>query len=90
MAIELPPEPISHFVDYDQPGRRQSRALCGLSVDRYTQHRNEPTCPTCKRLRATDLDANAESMFGTEAPGRPVHSTLSNPLAGYRPKGARS
>jgi hypothetical protein len=81
---------VYHFVRYDQPGRRQSRALCGKSVDRYTEHSTEPTCPDCKRIREEENAQTADSMFGSEPAGAPVHSTLLNTLAGYRPKGARS
>jgi len=44
------PRPVhSHFVDYDQPGTRQVRALCGVLVARK-EGTATPTCLTCRDL----------------------------------------
>jgi hypothetical protein len=42
------PSQPSHFVEYDRPGTRLSRALCGRLVDRHRDHTTEPTCPECR------------------------------------------
>lgn len=81
----------SHYVDFDATGGRSTRAICGAIVGRY-HHDAAPTCDACQQILAARPaeDVTAEEMFGSVAPGTPVHSTLSDPLAGYRPKGARS
>ena len=44
------PRPVhSHFVDYDQPGVRQVRALCGVLVARK-EGTATPTCMKCRDL----------------------------------------
>jgi len=42
----------THFVNYDQPGQRLARALCGKLVDPRTEHSPEPSCATCQQQRA--------------------------------------
>lgn len=81
---------VFHYVDWDTPGRRDGRAICGELVDRYAAHHNKPNCPTCARIlaeRRHNAPLTAEDVFGSEPPGRPVHSTLSDPLKDYKPKG---
>jgi len=81
---------MTHYVAFDAPGVRRSRALCGELVDRHRDHDNEPTCPTCAaRVVETNATVDAEDVFGAPTPGTQVHSILSDPLAGYRPKGVR-
>jgi hypothetical protein len=43
----MAPARVTHFVDYDAPGLRLARALCGTLVDRRTDHALTPTCPAC-------------------------------------------
>lgn len=82
-------ETITHFVElpYRRTGRR-SWSVCGEQVDPRDQS-DQPTCPAC----VAHLEQSADALFGTEADaraiGQPVHSTLSTPLSGYRPKGVR-
>jgi hypothetical protein len=51
-AGDLPPDDwkLTHFIDYDAPGRRMTRAICGALVD-WRDHRNDPTCPVCLARR---------------------------------------
>lgn len=42
-----PPPATTHYCQWDAPGRRVVRALCGAIMKR-AQHENEPTCPTCR------------------------------------------
>ena len=37
----------SHYCDWDAPGRREVRALCGAWM-RRTDHANLPTCDACR------------------------------------------
>ncbi len=79
-----------HWVDYDTPGRRQTRAICGQSVDRYREHSETPNCSDCVRiltLRRHQDRQTAEDVFGATAPGTPVHSTFPTPT--FRSKGDR-
>ena len=76
---------MSCYVEYDriQHGRK-SLSLCG----EWTHERDisaDPTCPLCR----AELAKTADDVFGTEAPGTPVQTTLSDPLRGYIPKGTR-
>jgi hypothetical protein len=41
----------SHYVDWDVPGKRLVRALCGDLISRR-DHTNDPTCDTCRRVLA--------------------------------------
>ena len=45
------PRTLTHFVFYDTPGAsgRTARAACGLLVDPRRDHRNDPSCPTCRQ-----------------------------------------
>jgi hypothetical protein len=40
-------EPMTHYCDWDVPGKRQVRAICGELIQRR-DHTNEPTCPNCQ------------------------------------------
>lgn len=42
-----PPPATTHYCQWDAPGRRVVRALCGVLIKR-TEHRNDPTCTTCQ------------------------------------------
>lgn len=79
---------VSHYVDWDAPGRRLARARCGKLVQRDREHSITPSCPDCKRL-TEEQEATADDVFGSTPPGAPVHSTLSDPLKGYGPKDHR-
>jgi len=40
---------LTHYVWWDEPGRRLVRAACGRLIARR-EHVNEPTCPDCRRI----------------------------------------
>jgi hypothetical protein len=42
---------VSHYCDWDAPGQRLVRALCGILI-RRREHVNHPTCPVCAKLLA--------------------------------------
>lgn len=88
MAIELPPDDrIYHWVDWDSPGRRDTRAICGQRVDRYRSHASTPTCATCKRIlaeRRHDEPLEAEDVFGAPPVGTQVHTTFPHPKGATR------
>lgn len=72
----------THYVPWDSihPGRK-SLSLCG----EWTDERDiavDPDCPLCR----AELAKTADDVFGAEAPGVPVHSTLSDPFKGYSPR----
>jgi hypothetical protein len=49
---------VSHYCDWDAPGTRLVRALCGILI-RRREHVNEPMCPGCRSVlarRALDDD----------------------------------
>lgn len=78
------------YVQWDRIQRgRKSLSICGEWV-RERDIATDPTCPECQKELAKQETTSAEDMFGPSTPGTQVHSTLSDPLAGYRPKGARS
>jgi hypothetical protein len=54
-SVKLAPA-VSHFVPFDEPGRRSARALCGARVDRRASHWN-PTCEACRQQLAADATA---------------------------------
>jgi hypothetical protein len=39
---------VTHYQDYDAPGRWHRHALCGAYVP-VRDHSNEPTCADCQR-----------------------------------------
>jgi hypothetical protein len=41
------PTPVTHYCDWDAPGRRTVPALCGTYI-RRAEHTNDPTCPRCR------------------------------------------
>lgn len=41
------PPPDTHYCDWDAPGGRLVRALCGQLMKRKS-HANDPTCPNCR------------------------------------------
>jgi hypothetical protein len=43
------PTPASHYCDWDAPGDRLVRALCGTLI-RRRDHANAPTCATCQAV----------------------------------------
>jgi len=58
------PTPATHFCDWDMPGGRLVRALCGALI-RRRDHDNEPTCATCQAVlaeRAADVDQSIEAV----------------------------
>lgn len=77
---------MSCYVEFDRirPGRK-SIALCGDWCDE-ADISGEPDCPECQRL----LLQTADDLFGTEGPGIPVVSKLSNPLVGYKERTRKS
>lgn len=80
--MPLPDGRILHFVEFDRIHQgRKSLSVCGEWV-RESEISPEPTCEYCRQ----ELAITSEQMFGTESPGTPVHSTLSDPLKSYRPK----
>jgi hypothetical protein len=51
-----PPEIVtvddhSHYCDWDMPGTRLVRALCGTLIARR-DHQTQPTCPVCLKILA--------------------------------------
>lgn len=73
---------MSCYVEYDRINKgRKSLSLCG----EWTDERDISADPTCELCQA-ELRQTGASMFGETAPGTPVHSTLSDPLKGYREK----
>lgn len=75
-----------HYVAFDEPGRRDTRAICGQRVDRYREHSVRPTCPDCKRLLADREAVSVEDAFGPSTPGTQVRSAWFDPFKGYREK----
>lgn len=61
----MPSPPLTHYCDWDAPGRHTVKALCGTYI-RRTEHRNEPTCPQCREGLAYRAEierlANAELL----------------------------
>lgn len=52
-----PTPPVTHYCDWDAPGRLVVRALCNAIIKRK-QHRNDPSCSTCQavlRRRETEI-----------------------------------
>ncbi len=50
-----------HFVRWDEPGNRYSRAICGKLADRRREaDPKHPTCPDCVRLKA---EADSFELF---------------------------
>jgi hypothetical protein len=43
---------LTHFVPWDDRGKRIGQALCGDFIDRHRGHAAQPTCPDCQRLQA--------------------------------------
>jgi hypothetical protein len=41
----------THYCDYDAPGKRLVRALCGRLIQRR-EHVNDPTCERCRQALA--------------------------------------
>ena len=75
----------THYVGWQGAKSGNFRlTICGAWV-REAEQVNEPSCPAC----VAELGLTADDVFGTEAPGSPVHRKPSNPTAGYSPKGAR-
>lgn len=52
------PAPITHFVEWDAPGRRLVRAICGTWTSRL-DHAMCPTCRDCQR----ELEARETRRF---------------------------
>lgn len=75
----------THYVNHDAPGRRRSRALCGLFVDRR-EHANEPSCVDCARLRVEAELGEPDEVFGPPPVATQVHTTFPHPA--FRSKGA--
>jgi len=46
---------VTHFIRFDEPGRRFRKALCGLTVA-GDSHRDDPTCPDCRLLLADEAE----------------------------------
>lgn len=86
------PPPLTHFVKADHVNKgRKSIAICGDWTDESDiAVGTEPTCEYCLEELAKYATETVESVFGAPTVGTQVHTTLGNPLAGYRPKGARS
>jgi hypothetical protein len=42
---------VTHYCQWDAPGGRLVRALCGILI-RRREHANVPTCPVCAKLLA--------------------------------------
>jgi hypothetical protein len=42
---------LSHYCDWDVPGKRLVRSICGLLIYR-DEHANAPTCPECQLVLA--------------------------------------
>ena len=42
---------VTHFCDWDEPGRLKVRALCGIYI-RRREHDNAPTCDSCRAALA--------------------------------------
>lgn len=52
-------EPLSHYCDWDEPGRHRVMSICRVLMKR-TEHSNEPTCPNCQAgLKRRNDDASA-------------------------------
>jgi len=71
--------PVTHYADWDAPGRQTVAALCGASI-RRTDHTNTPTCHVCKRIvdwRARDPDPSivTETYSHTGAAPMPNFNT---------------
>jgi hypothetical protein len=47
----MPTPRVTHYCDWDVPGVRWVRALCGAIIARR-EHSNTPTCPTCAAVLA--------------------------------------
>ena len=46
-----PAPDVTHYIQWDAPGKHLSKALCGVWLQRK-KHANDPTCPTCAALLA--------------------------------------
>jgi len=55
------PKAVTHYCDYDAPGRVHVRAVCGAYI-RRGDHDNTPTCADCARIIA------ARNVEDTEDP----------------------
>ena len=84
--------PITHFVKADHVNKgRKSIAICGDWSDECDIAVGEPpTCEYCLEELTKYATETVESVFGERTVGTQVHTTLGEPLAGYRPKGIRS
>lgn len=80
----------THFVTFSATNKgRKSIAVCGDWCDER-DIATDPTCEHCQAELAKYATETVESVFGEPTVGTQVHTTLGEPLAGYRPKGARS
>jgi hypothetical protein len=58
---------LTHFCDWDAPGGRTVRAICGTII-RRRDHQNEPTCTKCQAV-LVDREAEAIIVEGEMATG---------------------
>lgn len=80
----------THACRWDMPNNgRKTLSLCGEWVrESEIVTGTDPTCEHCIAELAKDATETVESVFGEPTVGTQVHTTLGEPLAGYRPKGA--
>lgn len=84
--------PLSHYVRYDSPGWHSTvaQAVCGRFVDPHREFSASPTCPECQSwVTGEDDGLTADDVFGADAPGTPVHTTLGDALADYKPRAVK-
>ena len=56
--------PVDHYCDWDSPGGRVVRALCGALI-RRVEHTNQPTCQLCQHIlaeRERDVTQSVEGV----------------------------